>query len=530
MSLPMTPLFCLIAIVPVLFLLTAIMKFGWGVARAAPIGMLLAGITAVLCFKSSPLALALEAGKGIWNAATILLVIWPAVFSYELTCESKGFQAIRRGIQHVTKHELLQILIFGWIFPSFLQGITGFGVAVAVGAPLLLSIGVAPFYSIIIVLLCHCWGATFGTLALAWEALVAQAGMNSLQNAQAAVIAAAMIWFYNFICVLISCWLYGKGKALKEAAPVVLLISLIMGGGELLLAPVNATVCFFFPAAVALGVVFLVSRHPRYQRAWKIPESRIMKRTETEQETGESMGFHLAFLPYYLLTAVTVVCLLIPPVNRILSQVSLSLSFPQTVTGYGFVTEAAASFSPLKPLTYAGTFLCLSSFVTYCCYSKKGYIGFDGLKQAWKRTVQKCTSSTIAIVCLLVMSKFMGSSGQIYVLSQGVIAILGRYYTIAAPFFGMLGSFITSSNMSSNILLGNFQSTAAEILSINPAVTVALQTVGGVLGDTFAPGSVIMGISTTGCVGADSRILKTLVPISAICCILFGVFAFLVLC
>ena len=32
MSLPMTPVFCLIAIVPVLFLLTAIMKFGWGVA------------------------------------------------------------------------------------------------------------------------------------------------------------------------------------------------------------------------------------------------------------------------------------------------------------------------------------------------------------------------------------------------------------------------------------------------------------------------------------------------------------------
>ncbi len=530
MSLPMTPVFCLIAIVPVLFLLTAIMKFGWGVARAAPIGMLLAGGIAVLCFKASPLALTLEAGKGIWNAATILLVIWPAVFSYELTCESKGFLAIRRGIQHVTKHELLQILILGWIFPSFLQGITGFGVAVAVGAPLLLSIGVTPFYSIIIVLLCHCWGATFGTLALAWEALIAQAGMNPAQNAQAAVIAAAMIWFYNFLCVVISCWLYGKGKALKEAAPVMILISLIMGGGELLLAPVNATISFFFPAAVALGAVFLISRHPRYQRAWSIPKSGIMDRSGTEAETEAGMGFHQAFLPYYLLTVMTVICLLISPVNRILSRVSIGFAFPQTVTGYGFVTEASACFSPLKPLTYAGTFLCLSSLVTYCYYSKKGYIAVSGLKQVWKRTVQKCSSSTIAILCLIIMSKFMGSSGQIYVLSQGVIALLGSYYTIAAPFFGMLGSFITSSNMSSNILLGNFQSTAAEILHINPAVTVALQTVGGVLGDAFAPGSVIMGISTTGCMGADSRILKTLVPVSAFCCILFGAVAFFVLC
>ena len=86
------------------------------------------------------------------------------------------------------------------------------------------------------------------------------------------------------------------------------------------------------------------------------------------------------------------------------------------------------------------------------------------------------------------MSKFMSSSGQIYVLSQGIVKVLGRYYVIAAPFFGMLGSFITSSNMSSNILLGNFQSTAAGILGINPAITASLQTVGGVLGNVFVWG------------------------------------------
>lgn len=529
MSLPMTPLYWAVAVVPIVFLLVAIMKFGWGVAKAAPVGMVLAGMTAILFYRSSPAALVMEAGKGAWNAATILLVIWPAVFSYELTCESGGFQSIRHGIQSLTRHELLQILILGWIFPSFLQGITGFGVAVAVGAPLLLSIGMSPFYSIVIVLLCHCWGATFGTLALAWEALIAQAGLGPEHTAQAAVVAASMIWCFNLICVLLSCWMYGKRKALREAGPVVILLSLILGGGELVLAPVNATVACFIPSAAALAAVFIVSRTKRYRGPWSIRESAVMERKERESEAPQAMTFHQAFLPYYCLTAITVLCLLVPPVNRQLNRWKLGFSYPQTFTGYGFVTAAEAFFSPIKPLTYAGTFLVLSSVISFLYYRKKGYVRTADLRSVWSRTAKKCKPSTVAILCFIIMSKFLSSSGQIYVLSQGIVTVMGSYYVIAAPFFGMLGSFITSSNMSSNILLGNFQSTAAQILDVNPAVTVALQTVGGVLGDAFAPGCVIMGISTTGFSGAEGKILRAIVPVSAACAVLFGSFAFFIL-
>lgn len=529
MGIPMNPLLWAAAAVPILFLLAVIMKFGWGVAKAAPIGMVLAGFIAVICYRSSLTSLLYETQKGAWNAATILLVIWPAVFSYELTCESRGFQSIRQGIQSLTQHELQQILILGWVFPSFLQGITGFGVAVAVGAPLLLSIGVAPFYSIVIVLLCHCWGATFGTLALAWEALVAQSGISGIQLSEAAVIAAVMIWCFNLVCVLYSCWLYGRWKGLKEAAPLVFILSMIMGGGQLVLAPVNGTISCFLPSAVALGAVFLFSRTKRYQQSWAIKDSKIMERRGTDQMVQHVMSFHQAFLPYYALTVITVICLLVPPVNRVLELWKIGYSFPETVTGYGFITQAEVFFSPLKPLTYAGTFLLASSVISFFYYKRKGYIKSRDLAAVWHRTAHKCKSPTIAILCFIILSKFMGSSGQIYVLSQGIVGILGRFYVIAAPFFGMMGAFITSSNMSSNILLGNFQMTAAGILAVNPAVTVALQTVGGVLGTAFTPGCVIMGISTTGFSGSEGEILKTIIPVSAGCGLLFGVAAYLFL-
>ncbi len=530
MSLPMSPFLWVCGLLPVLFLLVVIMKFGWGVAKAAPVGMVLALVIAVLCYGSSPKALVLESGKGVWNGMTILLVVWPAVFSYELTCESRGFQAIRRGIQSLTRHELFQILIFGWIFPSFLQGITGFGVAVAVGAPLLLSIGVKPLYSIVIVLLCHSWGGTFGTLALAWEALVEQSGVAGSEAAAAAFLAAAMIWVFNFLGVCLTCWFYGGRRALREIAPVLLVLTLMTGGGELLLAPVNATISNFLPSAAALFATFLLCRIPRYRRAWSLEDSRIMEGEKGEEASREiTMSFHEAFLPYYVLTLITVVCLMIPAVNGFLNQWRLGLAFPETVTRYGYVTAGEGCFSPLRPLTYAGTFLAVSAVVSCVYYGRAGYLDLAGIKQAAVRTGRKCKAPTIAILCFIIMSKYMSSSGQIYILSQGIVSVLGKYYVIVAPIFGILGTFITSSNMSSNILLGNFQMTAAGFLGIRPAVTLALQTVGGVLGTAFSPGCVIMGISTTGMAGGEGQILRKIVPVAVGCGICFGLFGFLFL-
>ena len=183
----------------------------------------------------------------------------------------------------------------------------------------------------------------------------------------------------------------------------------------------------------------------------------------------------------------------------------------------------------MAPLTYAGSFLLVSSVISVFYYINKSYISKDRLTIVWKNTFTKCISPTIAITSLIVMAKFMGSSGQIYVLSKGIINLLGKNYFLVAPILGMVGSFITSSNMSSNILFGKFQMTAAEFLGVNPAVTCALQTTGGVLGDSFSPGCLIMGISTTGFQGKEGRILKKIIPVSLSCGIVFGLIAFIFL-
>jgi lactate permease len=68
-------------------------------------------------------------------------------------------------------------LIIGWVFASFLQGVGGFGVPVAVIAPLLVGLGFAPMQAVIIPSLGHGWAVTFGSLGSSFQALIASSGL-----------------------------------------------------------------------------------------------------------------------------------------------------------------------------------------------------------------------------------------------------------------------------------------------------------------------------------------------------------------
>lgn len=63
--------------------------------------------------------------------------------------------AIGAMVTRIPEDELLQILPISSVAVSFLQGITGYGVPLAVCAPLLIAIGVRPFCAVILPPLPH---------------------------------------------------------------------------------------------------------------------------------------------------------------------------------------------------------------------------------------------------------------------------------------------------------------------------------------------------------------------------------------
>ena len=88
---------------------------------------------------------------------------------------------------------------------------------------------------------------------------------------------------------------------------------------------------------------------------------------------------------------------------------------------------------------------------------------------------------------------------------------------------------MTSSNMASNILFGDFQLTTAKILNLDPALILAAQTAGGAIGNTICPGNIILGTTTAGILGQEGVVLKKILPITVSAALIIGSIIFLVL-
>lgn len=336
-------------------------------------------IISIVFYKSNLELIGLESAKGIWTSLVVIIIILPAILIYEVTYEAKAFDAIRNGLKKFTSNELLQILAIGWVFVSFLQGITGFGVPIAVGAPLLVGLGVRPLWAVVIAVLGQAWGNTFGTLAVAWDALVLQTGLQDGQIFATALWASLFIWILNLITGIIISWIYGRWAGVKKGMPAVIVISLIHGGGQIVLSQMNPSLAAFIPSCLAFVAIYFLGKLKMYRESWSIQDSPLMLRQEgtkqaEENNADDSLTMNQAFIPYYALTAITLIVLLISPLNAFLNKWKVGFSYPETMTSYGVVNHAYDLYSPIMPLTNSGLFLLLSAIIGFVYYKSKGRI------------------------------------------------------------------------------------------------------------------------------------------------------------
>jgi len=517
MKIPVNALYWSLAILPIVVLLMLMVRYRWGAAKAAPVALGIAALTGIILFKAPLFLLLVEAGKGLWNSLAIIIVIIPAILIYEVTQEADAFEPFRLGMQKFSPNELLQVLAIGWVFVSFLQGVTGFGVPVAVGAPLLVGIGVKPIWAVIISLFGQAWGNTFGTLAVAWDALVFQTSYSQSLIQNTALWAASFIWLIDLAAGLYICFVYGGRQGIKAGLPATLIISLIHGGGQLIFSQINSTLANFLPACAALGAIFVLGKTALYNKPFYLDESPVMDRNAKAGSLTERtvrLSLHQAFIPYYALTVITLFVLMVKPVERVLSSFQFGPAFPQTATGFGFINMAVSSYSPIAPFTNAGMFLLLAALIGYLVFRKKGNIAEGGGRRILGRTIQKVLPSAQATIALIVMSKVMAGSGQTEVLAYGTAQATGALYQFFAPFIGLLGSFMTSSNMSSNILFTGFQSTMASLLKLEPSFVLGAQTAGAAIGSVISPSKVLLGTTTTEILGQEGEVIRKAITVT----------------
>lgn len=509
------------ALLPLAAILVLLVGLRWKATTAAPVGYFIAVLAAFLLFQTPARVVALQTAKGVWDAVFILYVIAPALLLYQVSREAGAFQALRRGIEAYTPNDLLHVLAFAWVFASFLQGITGFGAPVAVTAPLLVVIGVRPLWAVILPLIGHSWANTFGTLAVAWRGLELVTGLPD--PGRTALLAALMLWLANLTAGLTISWLFGRGRGLREALPAVLIVSAIQGGGQFLLAPLAPELAAFLPNSLAVAAIVLLGRSTWYRRPTGVKESRVMEAGELAEQYGQAqekarkqvgpevadMPLALSLSPYLVLIGLIVVVLLIPPVKAALSSLQVGLPFPRLETGRGVVTEARQAYSAFSPLTHPGTFLLAAAVYAFLAFRRAGEIRAGRVDEILVGTIRTSIPSAVALFALVPLAKVMEGSGQTLVLAMGIAsAAPGPVYAALAPLVGSLGAFMTSSNLSSNILFGPLQQRTALALDLSQAVVLAGQTAGGAVGNSIAPGNVLLGASSVGLPGEVGGVIR----------------------
>ena len=551
--LPIDLLHWSLALVPIVVLLILLVGRRWSAPEAGPIGVFAAALIAIFAFQTPLDTLAVAGGKGVWDAIFILFVVWPALLLYRVTEKAGAFVALRHGIERFSDNQLFLVLGFGWVFASFLQGIAGFGTPIAVVAPLLIAIGVRPLYAVVIPLIGHAWANMFGTLAVGWLATLQ---VVTLENEMATAFQTAiLLWIPNIVAGFTIAWLFGRWAAVRHAVPFVLIITVIHGGGQLLLTLWDPVLSNFLASSLGLLALYPLSRWALYKKDTdSIPDRPAMKESKSSEEREEAapepvMSLGMAGMPYIVLTLATIIALVPAPIEQRLDQFEIGLPFPAVQTGYGHVVqpeeadeeeaepdaaaeqpdvmpadgiieeEEAETYSPFAPLTHPGTFLLLSSLVAALVYRQRGYYKewderAEETQGIWSGLAEDAVPASVAVIAFLVMSKMMDHSGQIEVLALGIAGVAPPLvFAFLSNWIGVLGAFMTSSNTASNILFAPLQQETVQALGgLSESTIIGAQSAGGAIGNAIAPANVVLGTGTAGIVGQEGNVLRKTLP------------------
>jgi lactate permease len=509
----------IIAWIPIILVLILMMALRMSGGKAGAVSWMASLLIGAYFFGGDTKLLASGTIKGLWTTIWVLYIIWGAMTLYNVVDVTGSFKVISSTFTRLTHgNKLLQLLVLGWAFPSFIQGVCGFGVPVAVSAPLLVGLGFDPILAVVTALIGHSWSVTFGSLGSSYSVLVR---LTDLDPTRLATFGAL---FLGMCCVLVGFCIahyYAGWRGVKESVPAVLCLSITMAVVLNVMANFVTPYVASFTAGMAGLLVggLVVTRLPAYR-----PKEAV------SGYAAEPLNFHRAFSAYYILIGVVFVVYLVPPLRNWLNSLwEIGMPFPETRTAFGHTNKAVEKYAGIRMLTAPGTLIFLAGLLAYVFYRANTIWPQGGGKTVLNRAVRQAIGATLTVMTMSMMAVVMMETGMTSYLANGMAQYFGSAYAIVSPFIGVLGAFMTGSNTNSNILFTGLQREVAILLSISPFVILGLQTTGGAIGNMFCPMNVALGTGVTNTVGREGECLKATTVYTVIQCLFVGIIAWLML-
>ena len=473
----------ILAFLPILSVLILMLRFRWGGAEAGAVGWIVALVVAALRFGAGWSLLGYAQLKGLMLTLYVLFIIWTALLFFRVTDDAGAVSAIGAGLPRLTPDRGMQALLLGWVFSSFLQGMGGFGVPVAVTAPLLVGLGFPAVAAIVIPSVGAAWAVTFGSLGLSFFALI---GATGLPGEVLAPWTAAMLGLACLACGAATLWTAGGGRTLRAGLVPLILIWITMAGVQYAVVTHG-----LFSIGSTMGGLIGLAVGVAYAR-WQ--GVRLQRTVEPVDHPPSSMPLGWALAPYGLLVAIVLIAQ-IPPIGDSLDWLTIRAHFPELATARGWVTPAGEGRS-ISIFGHAGSLLVYASVAAFVLFKARGRYQSGALGRIARGVSKRAIKSSLGTAAMVGMAATMEHAGMIYLLADGIAKITGPAFPLVSPFIGVMGAFMTGSNTNSNVVFANLQQQVAALLGISPLIILAAQTAGGAIGSVFSPAKVIVGCST----------------------------------
>jgi len=497
-----------LALAPILLILFLMVALRWGAARSGAAGYLLTLAIAVFTFGSGIELLAYAHVKALFLTVDVLLIIWAAFLLYRVADEAGAIATIGRALPHLTSDVGMQALILGWVFATFLQGVGGFGVPVAVIAPILISLGFAPLAAVVIPSIGHGWAVTFGSLGSSFNALMAATGMPGEELASSAALLLGA-------CGIATGWMVAHAGGSWAAVRRLTWAVIILGGVMAAVLYIVVSAGLWNLGSMAAGAAGLLLVFPIAAR---------FRGQVNDNGKLEIRPLLVAMSGYAVLVFVILFVQLVHPVRDFLGQFVIQLPIPELRTILGHVTPPGYTRS-LYVFRHTGMVLVYATVLAYLIYWRAGLYSPGAVGRIVNGTVQRVTSSSVSIASMVAMAVIMETSGMTATLALSLAAFVGVLYPLIAPWIGAIGAFMTGSNTNSNVVFAALQLRTALLLGYDAAVILAAQTAGAAVASIMAPTKVVVGASTGGMAGREGEVMRKLAVYTVLLLLLLSALA-----
>lgn len=491
-----------LALIPVVWLMVSLGMLKIPGHKACSIALVITVLLAIIVWKMPVIgaftAVLEGAALALWP---IILVIIAAVFTYNLSIHTKSMDVIKKMMSNITTDKRILVLILAWGFGGFLEAIAGFGTAVAIPASIMAALGFEPIFAAVICLIANTTPTAFGAIGLPVTTL---AKLTNLDVSTLSYAVAVQLFVLIVIVPVLLVMLTGKSvKAIKGVLGISLASGLSFALPQVFAAKyLGAELPAILGSVLCMAVTIFMAK-----AFYKDTVAKDVEKVNLKQ-------IFMAWLPFILVFVfIMLSSSLVPSVYNMLSKVQTSVK----------IYKGAGA----KPYTFVwlatpGTLIIIAAFIGGLLQGAK----FKEIVQVLGKTCVQMYKTVITILSIVALAKVMGYSGMIKSIALVLVAVTGGFYPLIAPLIGALGTFVTGSDTSANVLFGGLQVEVAKSLNISPYWLAAINTGGATAGKMISPQSIAVATAATGLAGAEGKILNSTLKVCLVYVIILGLISY----